>query len=84
MRLSSLAAVAAVFTMVAVPAFARPANPAAGLTLAPNDGQSGGGSASGAGHHTALIVIGGLVAVGAVAGAAVALGNHHDNKPASS
>ena len=88
MRLSSLVAVAAAITMVAVPAYA---NPAAGLSLAPSDAQSGGGSDAGgdaaagahAGHHTALVLIGGLAAAGAVAGAAVALSSHHDNKPAS-
>jgi hypothetical protein len=86
MRLSNAAAAAAALSMIAVPASAAPANPAAKLSLANQDVRAGtqvknGSRAKGSGMTVALAV-GGLALVVI---AAVALGhNNKDSKPASS
>lgn len=85
MRLSNVAAVTAALSLIAVPAFAAPANPAAKLSLADQGARAGaqvknGSKAKGSGTTIALAV-GGLALVVI---AAVALGHNKDMKPASS
>lgn len=84
MRLSNVVAVTAALSLIAVPAFASPANPAAKLSLANKDVRAGakvkdGSKARGGGG--AFLYAAGAIALVVVA--AVALG-HNDSKPASS
>lgn len=83
MRLSNVVAATAALSLIAVPAFAAPANPAAKLSLVDKDARAGakvrnGNKAKGTTWALAL----GVVAVVVVA--AVALGNNKDSMPASS
>lgn len=97
MRLTGLLfAAAAALSMIAAPAFADPANPAAKLSLT-NTGPSTGSDATTAGPSDVragskskrssqfiaapLVILGVVVAGGAIAGAVVA--SHSDSKPAS-
>ncbi len=82
MRLTSLLATAAIISMVATPAIAANANPAAGLSLA---GTRAGDDTSAKAPHKggSSWMIYAALGVAAVVGAAVALG-HNDSKPASS
>ncbi len=83
MRLSNFVAATAALSMIAIPAFAAPANPAAKLSLN-KDTRAGAkvkdGNRAKGGGATYLYVAAGLALV--VIGA-VALG-HNDSKPASS
>jgi hypothetical protein len=84
MRLTDLLAAAAVATMIAAPAMAQPANPAAKLSLAPTPAGAAPAMPRANKRHggsSTLIIVG--VAAAAVIGIALAAG-HSDSKPASS
>ncbi len=84
MRLSNFVAATAALSMIAIPAFAAPTNPAAKLSL-DKDTRAGtkvkNGNRAKGGGGTILYVAAGvaLVVIGAVA-----LGHNSDSKPASS
>ena len=82
MRLIRSVAAFAAVSMVAVPALAAAANPAAGLSLSSGAQTTGSTKHSGKVAGSTLVLIG--VAAAAVVGGAVALGTHHDSMPASS
>jgi hypothetical protein len=81
MRLTALLAAAAALSLAAAPAFARPANPAAKLSLTSAGDASGGAPAKHAKGSTSTIMLAGAAVVAVVA-AAVGM-SHHDSKAAS-
>jgi hypothetical protein len=83
MRLSNVVAATAALSLIAVPAFAAPANPASKLSLVDKDARAGAKVRNGNKAKGTTWALGlGVVAVVVIA--AVALGSNKDSTPASS
>ena len=83
MRLSNVVAATAALSLIAVPAFASPANPAAKLSLANKDARAGAKVKDGSKAHGGASLLYAAGAIALVVVAAVALGHNKDSKPAS-
>ena len=83
MRLSNFVAATAALSMIAIPAFAAPANPAAKLSLN-KDTRAGANVKNGSRAKGGSPLIYAALGVAVVVVAAVALGSKSDSKPASS